>query len=61
MKATTFRFDRSDLMPGAIGTRAFWASMVDFVGGKEAEGCGYFYPESMGGAKVELTTSRCTQ
>lgn len=37
MNATTFRFDRSDLMPEAIGTKAFWTGMVDFVGGKEAE------------------------
>ncbi len=34
--ATTFRFDGSDLMPGAIGTGAFWTGMVDFVGGADA-------------------------
>lgn len=35
--ATTFRFDGSDLMPGAIGAGAFWTGMVDYVGGKDAE------------------------
>ena len=34
--ATTFRFDASDLMPGAIGAGAFWTGMVDYVGGKPA-------------------------
>jgi alpha-glucoside transport system substrate-binding protein len=34
--ATTFRFDGSDLMPGAIGAGAFWTGMVDYVGGKPA-------------------------
>ncbi len=29
--ATTFRFDASDLMPGAIGAGAFWTGMVDYV------------------------------
>jgi len=37
LSATTFRFDGSDLMPGPIGTGAFWTAMVDFVGGKSAE------------------------
>lgn len=36
-EATTFRFDASDLMPGAIGAGAFWTAMVDFVGGASAE------------------------
>ena len=36
LNATTFRFDASDLMPGAIGAGAFWTGMVDYVGGKEA-------------------------
>lgn len=36
LDATTFRFDGSDLMPGEIGTNAFWSAMVDFVGGDEA-------------------------
>ncbi|WP_417686825.1 ABC transporter substrate-binding protein [Roseibium sp.] len=34
--ATTFRFDGSDLMPGAVGAGSFWTGMVDFVGGKPA-------------------------
>lgn len=34
--ATTFRFDASDLMPGAIGAGAFWTGMVDFSGGAPA-------------------------
>jgi alpha-glucoside transport system substrate-binding protein len=37
LQATTFRFDGSDLMPGAIGAGSFWTGMVDFVGGKSAE------------------------
>jgi alpha-glucoside transport system substrate-binding protein len=37
LSATTARFDGSDLMPGPIGTGAFWTAMVDFVGGKSAE------------------------
>jgi alpha-glucoside transport system substrate-binding protein len=37
LDATTFRFDGSDLMPGAIGAGAFWTGMVDFVGGKSAQ------------------------
>ncbi|QPH52409.1 ABC transporter substrate-binding protein [Pontivivens ytuae] len=36
--ATTFRFDGSDLMPGAIGAGAFWTGMVDYAGGADAEG-----------------------
>ena len=35
--ATTFRFDGSDLMPGAIGAGAFWTGMVDYSNGKSAE------------------------
>ncbi|MFT2112578.1 ABC transporter substrate-binding protein [Marinomonas sp. 2405UD68-3] len=34
--ATTFRFDASDLMPGKIGSGAFWTGMVDYTGGKDA-------------------------
>ncbi|MDB4240885.1 ABC transporter substrate-binding protein [Yoonia sp.] len=34
--ATTFRFDGSDLMPGAIGAGAFWTGMVDYAGGAAA-------------------------
>lgn len=37
LDATTFRFDGSDLMPGAIGAGAFWTAMVDFVGGASAQ------------------------
>lgn len=35
--ATTFRFDASDLMPGAVGAGSFWTGMVDYVGGKSAQ------------------------
>ncbi|MES2846334.1 MAG: ABC transporter substrate-binding protein [Pseudomonadota bacterium] len=35
--ADTFRFDGSDLMPGAIGAGVFWTGMVDYVGGKSAQ------------------------
>ncbi len=35
--ATTFRFDGSDLMPGAIGAGAFWTGMVDYSNGASAE------------------------
>jgi alpha-glucoside transport system substrate-binding protein len=38
--ATTFRFDGSDLMPGAIGAGTFWTGMVDYVGGASAEEVG---------------------
>ncbi len=38
LDATTFRFDASDLMPGAVGAGSFWTGMVDYVGGKSAEG-----------------------
>ena len=34
--ATTFRFDASDLMPGAVGQGTFWTGMVDYTGGKPA-------------------------
>lgn len=37
LNATTFRFDGSDLMPGAIGAGAFWTGMVDYAGGKPAD------------------------
>lgn len=40
LNATTFRFDGSDLMPGAIGAGAFWTGMVDFVNGKSAQEVG---------------------
>ncbi len=35
--ATTFRFDGSDLMPGAIGAGTFWTGMVDYVSGSDAQ------------------------
>jgi len=37
LNATSFRFDGSDLMPGAIGAGAFWTGMVDFVNGASAQ------------------------
>jgi alpha-glucoside transport system substrate-binding protein len=37
LNSTTFRFDGSDLMPGAIGAGTFWTGMVDYVGGKSAQ------------------------
>ncbi|WP_371822251.1 ABC transporter substrate-binding protein [Paracoccus sp. C2R09] len=37
LDATVFRFDGSDLMPGAIGAGAFWTGMIDFVGGDSAQ------------------------
>jgi alpha-glucoside transport system substrate-binding protein len=36
LNATTFRFDGSDLMPGAVGAGSFWTGMVDYTGGKPA-------------------------
>ena len=35
-EATTFRFDGSDLMPGAVGAGSFWTGMIDYVGGADA-------------------------
>jgi alpha-glucoside transport system substrate-binding protein len=37
LKATTFRFDGSDQMPGKIGAGSFWTGMVDYVGGEDAK------------------------
>lgn len=37
LEATTFRFDGSDLMPGAVGAGSFWTGMVDYASGKSAE------------------------
>nr|WP_233128030.1 ABC transporter substrate-binding protein [Brevirhabdus pacifica] len=37
LEADTFRFDGSDLMPGAIGAGAFWTGMVDYAGGADAK------------------------
>jgi len=36
LEADTFRFDGSDLMPGAIGAGVFWTGMVDYTAGKDA-------------------------
>ena len=36
LNATVFRFDGSDLMPGAVGAGSFWTGMVDYVAGKSA-------------------------
>lgn len=35
--ATTFRFDASDLMPGAIGAGAFWSEMTAFANGQDSK------------------------
>lgn len=32
--AATFRFDGSDLMPGAVGSGSFWTGMTDWINGK---------------------------
>ncbi|HMS95539.1 MAG TPA: ABC transporter substrate-binding protein [Tabrizicola sp.] len=37
LNSTTFRFDGSDLMPGAVGAGTFWTGMVDYSGGKSAQ------------------------
>ena len=34
---TTFRFDASDLMPGAVGAGTFWKGMVDWVNGASTD------------------------
>lgn len=34
---TTFRFDGSDLMPGAVGAGSLWTGMVDWVGGADSQ------------------------
>lgn len=36
LNATTFRFDGSDLMPGAVGAGSFWTGMVDYTSGKSS-------------------------
>ena len=35
--ATVFRFDASDLMPGAVGTGSFWSGMVKLVEGADVD------------------------
>ena len=37
VNATTFRFDASDLMPGAIGAGAFWSEMTAFANGQDTK------------------------
>ncbi|WP_353808680.1 ABC transporter substrate-binding protein [Agromyces sp. SYSU T00194] len=34
---TTFRFDGSDLMPGAVGADSFWSGIVDWVTGADTQ------------------------
>jgi alpha-glucoside transport system substrate-binding protein len=34
---TTFRFDASDLMPGAVGSAAFFTGIVDWINGKPSD------------------------
>jgi alpha-glucoside transport system substrate-binding protein len=34
---TEFRFDGSDLMPGAVGAAAFWQGIVEWVGGESTQ------------------------
>ncbi|MFC0682842.1 ABC transporter substrate-binding protein [Lysobacter korlensis] len=34
---TTFRFDASDLMPGAVGADSFFRGIVDWIGGAETQ------------------------
>jgi alpha-glucoside transport system substrate-binding protein len=38
MAADTFRFDGSDLMPGAVGAGSFWTGIVDWVSGEDLDG-----------------------
>jgi alpha-glucoside transport system substrate-binding protein len=35
MNADVFRFDGSDLMPGAVGAGSFWTEVTSWVGGKD--------------------------
>ena len=37
VNAEVFRFDGSDLMPGAVGTGSFWTEMVNWVGGQDLD------------------------
>ncbi|UNK45849.1 ABC transporter substrate-binding protein [Arthrobacter sulfonylureivorans] len=34
---TTFRFDGSDLMPGAVGANSFWSGVVEWINGKSTK------------------------
>lgn len=47
--ATSFRFDASDLMPGAIGAGAFWTAMVNYVNGDSAQEVADFVQETWDG------------
>ncbi len=51
LNATTFRFDASDLMPGAVGAGSFWTGMVDYVGGASAADVTTSIQESWDAAK----------
>ncbi len=53
LNATTFRFDASDLMPGAIGAGAFWTAMVDYVSGASAEEVATFVQTAWDAIKEE--------
>jgi alpha-glucoside transport system substrate-binding protein len=35
--ATVFRFDGSDLMPGAVGSNSFWKGIVTWINGTPAQ------------------------
>ena len=37
LNASTFRFDGSDLMPGAVGAGTFWEGMVNWVSGDDLQ------------------------
>ncbi len=37
LQAAVIRFDGSDMMPGAVGTGAFWTGITDYVGGSDVE------------------------
>jgi len=34
---TTYRFDASDLMPGAVGGNSFFKGIVDWIGGEDSQ------------------------
>ncbi len=34
---TTFRFDASDLMPGAVGANSFWTGIIDWISGDSTQ------------------------
>ena len=51
VNADTFRFDGSDLMPGAVGAGSFWTGATDWVGGKSLD-------EVLAGDRCQLADSR---